>query len=260
VFELKMTFKEKLKSKLPIFGTWLTLPSATIAEIVCNAGVQFVAIDLEHSCLTLDQCQELIRTVELSGANPFVRLSSNDEVQIKRVMDAGAHGIIVPMVNCLKDVEKAFKAIHYPPQGTRGVGLSRAQKYGADFKGYWQWQSTEATLIVQIEHKNALENLDQIFASGLIDGYLIGPYDLSASLGVPGDIENDEVQRALRHIEEKAHQYNVNMGVHIVEMDNKALERSIKAGYKIIAYGVDFRTIEKSYSDAAKQFKILSET
>jgi 2-dehydro-3-deoxyglucarate aldolase len=248
------SIKKKLKENQIILGTWLTIPSTSIAEIICQSGFDWCAIDMEHSCMTLNQCEDLIRVIELSNVSPFVRLSNNDFVQIKRVMDAGAHGIIVPMVNSLADVKLAHQAMHYPPVGNRGVGLARAQKYGANFKGYWEWQLNEAVLIIQIEHKNSLSNLDEIFSSGLIDGYIIGPYDLSASLGVPGEFDHNLVKDALALVEEKAELYQIKKGIHLVEMDSESLKAKINSGYKVIAYGVDFRVLESNYSKAVILF------
>ncbi len=246
-----------LRENKVLLGSWITIGSPTIAEILCNSGFDWLAIDMEHSCISLNQCEELVRIIELSNVSPLVRLSSNDFVQIKRVMDAGAHGVIVPMVNTLEDVKNAYNAMHYPPIGNRGVGLARAQKYGADFKGYWDWQINQSSLIIQIEHRLALQNLDEIFASGLIDGYIIGPYDLSASFGVPGQFEHSIVQEALKLIEEKANQYSVKKGIHIVEMDEMALQTKISEGYKIIAYGVDFRVLESNFRKAVQFFNQL---
>ena len=252
-----MSFKKKIKNKSTLLGTWLTLPATSIAEMACRAGFDWLAVDLEHRPMTLDQAQEIIRVIDLMGKTPLVRITNNDENLIKRVMDSGAHGIIVPMVNSLKDVKNAHAAIHYPPVGRRGVGLARAQQFGANFEGHWKWLAEEAILIVQIEHKNALENLDDIFGSGLIDGYIIGPYDLSASLGVPGQFTHPDVLSALTKIEQKADEYKIAKGIHIVEMDEKALKERLDLNYQIIAYGVDFRVLESNFSKAYSNFKTI---
>ena len=252
-----MSFKTKLRNGILSLGTWITIPSTSVAEIICSAGFDWVAIDLEHSCMTTMDAQELIRVIDLKGKVPLVRLSSNDEVLIKRVMDAGAHGVIVPMINTLEDTKHAYESIHYPPNGRRGVGLARAQKYGAGFKDYWEWLAKEAVLVVQIEHKNALGNLDQIFGSGLVDGYLIGPYDLSASLGIPGQFDHPDLIAALEKIAKAAEKHKVPRGIHLVEMDEKALKDKISAGYKLIAYGVDFRLLDSGYRTAIQQLEKL---
>lgn len=117
--------------------------------------------------------------------------------------------------------------------------------------------SEESILIIQIEHKNALENLDEIFGSGLIDGYIIGPYYLSASLGVPGQFTHPDVLSALLKIEKKADEYKIAKGIHLVEMDEINLKERISLDYQIIAYGVDFRVLESNFSKAVTTFKNL---
>ncbi len=118
-------------SDMPSLGSWITIGHPAVAEIMAAAGFDWLTIDLEHSAMSIERAEELIRVIELSGVKPLVRLSSNNAVQIKRVMDSGAHGVIVPMVKTENEVRKAIAAVHYPPLGDRSVGLARAQKYGA---------------------------------------------------------------------------------------------------------------------------------
>ena len=145
---------------------------------------------MEHTTISLEQAGELIRTIELSGVPSLVRLTSNDENQIKRVMDAGATGVVVPMVKNVEDAKSAVAAIHYPPLGNRGVGLARAQKYGEAFQEYLKWQSDAndgPVVVVQIEHIDAVNNLKNILSVEGVDAFIIGPYDLSCSMGIPGE-------------------------------------------------------------------------
>ena len=157
---------KSLKSKLArgkvTLGSWITLAHPAVAEIMSRAGFDWLAIDLEHSVITIREAEELIRVVELSGVSPLVRLSVNDPVQIKRVMDAGSHGVIVPMVNSVSGAKQAVEAVMYPPQGKRGVGLARAQGYGSTFESYRQWLNQERVIIVQAEHIEAVDNLEQL--------------------------------------------------------------------------------------------------
>ena len=191
-------------------GTWLSLYSEAIAEVLVNAGYEWVTIDLEHSAITIDQAEKLIRVIDLAGAKPYVRVSSNDEVQIKRVLDAGAKGIIVPMVEYKEDVLAAINATNYPPKGRRGMGLARAQGYGeAKAKNHYIHNTSHQTeLYIQIESEAALHHLDDMFSQD-IDGYMIGPYDLSASMGMPGDFSNQAFIKAEESILEKARKYNI---------------------------------------------------
>ena len=196
---------KSIKSKLDkcqfTLGSWITLAHPAIAEIMSGAGFDWLAVDLEHSVITIREAEELIRVVALSGVCPLVRLSANDPVQIKRVMDAGAHGVIVPMVNSTSDAEQAVKAVRYPPEGKRGVGLARAQGYGSAFKRYKEWVNQESVVVVQIEHIEAVNNMEAILSVDGIDGFIVGPYDLSGSLGVPGQFNHPSMKVAMDTIQ-----------------------------------------------------------
>lgn len=226
-------------------GTWLSLYSEAIAEVLVNAGYEWVTVDLEHSAITIDQAEKLIRVIDLAGAKPYVRVSSNDEVQIKRVLDAGAKGIIVPMVESKEDVLAAINATNFPPKGTRGMGLARAQGYGeAKAKNdYIQNISNRIELYIQIESKEALNHLDEMFSQD-INGYMIGPYDLSSSMGIAGDFTNIDFINAEESILETAKKYDINRGYHIVEPDLEQLELRKSQGYNFIAFSVDFRMLD----------------
>jgi 2-dehydro-3-deoxyglucarate aldolase len=122
----KVSLKSKLRHKELTLGSWVSLGNPGVVEIMANAGFEWLTIDMEHSAITIREAEELIRVIDLCGVVPLVRLSANDPVQIKRVMDAGAHGMIVPMVNTKSDAERVVEAVYYPPTGRRGVGLARA--------------------------------------------------------------------------------------------------------------------------------------
>lgn len=236
--------KNKFKSSQVSIGTWMSLGNTGIAEIFVNAGFDWVAIDLEHSAISIRQAEELIRIVSMGNASPIVRLTGNDPNQIKRIMDAGAHGIIVPMVNTAKEASDAIAACHYPPLGTRGVGLSRAQNYGNGFKEYYKWQKTEPLIVIQIEDIRAVPNLEDIFNVKGVDAYMIGPYDLSCSMGIPGEFDNPEFKKVLNRIKKTAKKVGLPAGIHLVEPDVSSLKKLIKEGYLFIAYSVDFRMID----------------
>ena len=251
--------KAKLKeNKNVALGTWLTFPSNAVAEIMARAGFEWITVDMEHSCLTMRECEELIRVVDLSGKAPLVRLPSNDEIMIKRVMDAGAHGIIVPMVKSKADVDKAHRSMHYPTTGVRGVGLARAQKYGPGFQDYRQWLRESSVLIVQIEHFEAVDHLDEILSHPAVDSFIIGPYDMSASMGIAGEFDHPKMLEAYKKIEAAAKKYGKPAGIHIVEPDEAMLKKRIDEGYKFIAYGVDFRVLESTYSKSVKLARELA--
>lgn len=234
-----INLKESLYRNVDTTGSWVTLGHPAVAEIMCQAGFDWLTIDMEHSAITLHQTQELIRVIDLCGVVPLVRVGENDPTVIKRVMDAGAHGVIVPMVNSREEAEAAVAAVKYPPTGSRGVGLARAQQYGFGFEAYKKWVEEESVVIVQIEHIKAIGNLEAILSAPGVDGSIIGPYDLSGSLGRPGEFERPEVQQALLRYEETCRRMNKPMGSHVVQPDpEKALELKGK-GYAFLAVGLD---------------------
>lgn len=236
--------KDLLVSRQLTIGSWITLTHPGIAEIMAHAGFDWIVVDLEHSVITIREAEELIRVISLCGVTPLVRLTSNDPNQIKRVMDAGSHGIIVPMVNSRKEAEVAVSAMYYPVRGRRGVGLARAQGYGARFKEYLKWLSEEAVVIVQIEHIEAVENIEEIFSVKGVDGYMIGPYDLSGSLGVPGEFEHPKVLEAFKRIKQVATKMKKPGGVHVIEPNPDELQKRIQEGFKFLAYSLDVRILD----------------
>tara|TARA_B100002019_G_scaffold177483_1_gene153225 strand:- start:3677 stop:4432 length:756 start_codon:yes stop_codon:yes gene_type:complete len=251
-----MNLKKKLSLDEVTLGSWITIPHPAIPEIMSNAGFDWLVIDLEHSSITIREAEDLIRVVDICGKSPLVRLTSNDPDQIKRVMDSGAHGIIVPNITSIQEVEKSFASLHYPPLGKRGVGLARAQKYGSGFDEYLNWQEEGPVLIAQIENKVAIENLDEIFSSGLIDAFIIGPYDLSASMGIPGQFEHPDFLKSVDSIIDSAKKNSIPSGIHIVEPDLLQLDSSIKKGHTFIAYSLDIRMLDTLSRQAINSIKI----
>ncbi|MDH5580335.1 MAG: aldolase/citrate lyase family protein [Bdellovibrionales bacterium] len=237
--------KQTLKNHQLSIGAWITLAHGAMAEIFCRNAFEWVCVDLEHSSITLSQAESLIRIIDLHKKFSFVRPSSIDHDQIKRVLDSGAHGIIAPRVNNKEDVEKCIDAIYYPPVGKRGVGLARAQGYGDKFEKYRDEELKEKVLIVQIEHIDAVNNIDEIFNNPLVDGYFIGPFDLSASMGRAGNFNHPEIKEALEKVKLAAIKYNIPGGIHVVEADPIDLQSKIDFGYKFIAYSSDVRILDK---------------
>jgi len=225
-------------------GSWITLGHPAIAEIMAKAGFHWLALDMEHSVLTIREAEELIRIIGLCGAAPLVRLSSNDPVQSKRVMDAGAHGVIVPMVNSAAEAKEAVAAVRYPPEGWRGVGLARAQGYGTRFDEYRKWVKGNALVIVQVEHIKAVDNLEAILSVEGVDGYIIGPYDLSGSLGVPGEFEHPLMKNAMERIEAVGRDSGKVPGIHVIEPKPDELKRRVEQGYRFVAYSLDIRMLD----------------
>ncbi|MBM3272731.1 2,4-dihydroxyhept-2-ene-1,7-dioic acid aldolase, partial [Candidatus Kaiserbacteria bacterium] len=225
-------------------GSWITLAHPAIAEIMSRAGFDWLAVDLEHSVITIREAEELIRVIALHGVAPLVRLTSNNADLVKRVMDAGAHGVIVPMVNSRADAERAVASVYYPPRGARGVGLARAQGYGTAFADYRVWLDNEAVVIVQVEHIAAVENLEAILDTPGVDGYIIGPYDLSASMGIPGQFDDPRLKQAIERIRTTGLAKGKPGGLHVVEPDAAQLREHVARGFRFLAYSLDTRMLD----------------
>ncbi|MFW9986093.1 MAG: HpcH/HpaI aldolase/citrate lyase family protein [Candidatus Odinarchaeota archaeon] len=248
--------KQKILLNQLTVGSWITLAHTSIAEIMSMAGFDWLTVDMEHSVITIREAEELIRVIDLCGVVPLVRLSANDPVQIKRVMDAGAHGVIVPMVNSVAEAEQAVSAVRYPSQGTRGVGLARAQGYGSSFDKYLDWVNKESIVIVQVEHIDAVNNLEAILAVDGVDGFIVGPYDLSGSLGVPGQFEHPMMKEAMQRIETVGIASGKALGIHVVEPDVVEFKKRVEQGYRFIAYSLDIRMLDCACRDGLERIRL----
>lgn len=231
--------KKKLENNELTIGSWITLGHPSIGEIMADAGFDWLVVDMEHSVIGLRETQLLVSAIESKGVVPLVRVGENSANLIKRVMDTGAHGVIVPMVNSKAEAAAAVRAVKYPPSGTRGVGLARAQGYGMKFEKYRDWVAEESVVIVQIEHIKAVENLEAILGTEGVDGFIVGPYDISGSIGVPGEFEHPEVLEALRRVRETARELGVTSGFHVIPPEPDRVREKIQQGYRFIAYSLD---------------------
>ena len=252
---MNQRLKEIIRNNKLSFGSWITLGHTSIPEIMASAGFEWLVIDMEHSAINIQKAQELIQIIDLKNIAPLVRLTENDSGLIKRVMDAGACGIIVPMIKTKEDALKAVKAVKYPPLGERSVGLARAQGYGKTFGKYKSWINRDSIVIVQIEHIDAVDNIAEIFSIDEIDGYIIGPYDLSASLGIAGELNHKKVLDAEKVVLNASKKYDKIAGIHVVEPDVNLTLEKIKNGYKFIAVSIDFLFLGNSCIDTMNEIK-----
>lgn len=231
--------KKALESGGISIGTWLNFAHTSNAEILASSDFEFVCIDMEHSVIDLYEMQNVIMAIESAGACPLVRLSTNDPNQAKHVMDAGAYGILIPMVMTIEEAEQAVHMVKFPPDGFRSVGIGRAHKYGYAFNKHLETSNDESLVIVMIEHINALKEINKIFSVKGIDAYMIGPYDLSGSMGIPGQFRHPKMIRAQKEIIAAAKRNNVAPGIFIVYPDRVAFKEYLQDGYKFFVIGSD---------------------
>jgi len=251
----KNAVKEALKTKQQVYGCWVTIPHPLIPEILAPAGFDFLVVDMEHSSIELGDLLPVVMSIEAQGMVPLVRVGENDPNLIKRIMDAGVYGIIVANVCSRQEAEAAVNAVKYPPTGTRGVGLYRAQKFGKSFQDYLKWVAEESVVIVQIEHIRAVEVIDEIFSTPGVDGFLVGPYDLSGSLGKPGQFEDTEVKEALDRVMAAAKKHGMPAGFHSVPSDPQEAKRRRDQGYTFLAVSLDSIFMGDAAINTMKQIK-----
>jgi len=192
-------FRRRLLDGDVLLGTMLTLPSAAVAEILADAGFEWLFVDCEHGPMDVASVQEVLQAVGDRCAC-IVRVPEGTDGEIKRILDAGAQGIIVPQVNSAAMAQEVVRFARYAPLGGRGVGIGRAQGYGARFSEYVSTANDEVVVIVQAEHRDAVECIDDIVAVPGIDCILLGPYDMSASYNRMGQIHDPEVVAAIDRV------------------------------------------------------------
>lgn len=222
--------------KNQMLGTIYSAGSIPIAEIISHAGFDWVMIDMEHSAISLNEVQDSM-AVFGETMMKVVRVPGNDEIWIKRVLDTGCDGILVPMVNSKEEAEKVIMSSKYPPQGRRSTGLSRAHGYGRTFNKHLKDANESIHIMIQIEHVEGIRNLDSILKVKGIDSIFIGPYDLSASMGLTGQVTHPDVLASIDLIKGKCVEAGLPYGIY--GGNPEVLTREIEDGCKFILCGVD---------------------
>ena len=228
-------FRSRLRAGDRLVGSIVTLPVAGVAEIVADAGFDFLWIDMEHGPLDLSTVEGMLRAK--GAAAGIVRAPDNDPVWIKRILDTGCDGIILPHVSSARAARAAVEAAYYPPRGKRSFGVSRAHGYGPRLHDYIGTAAEETVVIVQIEDAEAVAAIDEILATDGVDAAVIGPFDLSGSLGHLGEITHPDVVEAIARVERAGRERGVPVGIFAAsaELAREYLAR----GFTPVAVGVD---------------------
>ena len=230
--------REKLKHGKPSIGSWLQIPHPSVAEILGQSGYDWTVVDMEHGSISTHQLPDLFRALELGGTLPLVRLSVGNPEECKQALDGGAGGVIVPMVESAEQLQSTRNACRWPPAGNRGVGYSRANLFGKHFTEYTK-EAQSPLLVAQIENIRAIENLGEILSVKGLDAVFIGPYDLSASMGIIGQFDHTDFQEVMNRVLEICQHHKISSGIHVVQPDPDELRLRIEEGYRFIAYSID---------------------
>lgn len=230
--------RKALKSGNVSIGSWMQIPNSSIAEIMGQAGFDWVAVDLEHGTVDISQLPDLFRALELGDTLPLVRLAQGHPKDCKRALDAGAGGVIVPMVESADQLTMVRNACRWPPSGTRGVGFSRANLFGRHFDAYSK-EAQSPLLVAMIEDIKAVDSLEKILMVDGLDAILVGPYDLSASMGIVAQFEDQKFIDAMIQIRKLCNQFKIAFGMHVVAPEPEVLKEKINDGSQFIAYSID---------------------
>jgi len=232
------SLRKKLAEGGYSIGSWMQIPHPSIAEIMGDAGYDWVAVDMEHGAISAHQLPDLFRALELGNTMPLARLAQGHPKDCKQALDAGAGGVIVPMVESAEQLIAVRDACRWPPAGSRGVAFSRANMFGKYFDEYIV-EAQQPLLVAMIEQIQAVDELDAMLAIDGLDAILIGPYDLSASMGITADFENDAFVDVMKKIKTIADKCNIACGVHVVAPSSAELEDKVQMGYRFLAYSID---------------------
>ncbi|HOV64917.1 MAG TPA: aldolase/citrate lyase family protein [Spirochaetia bacterium] len=242
--------KKKLYEGKVSLGSWIQIGHPVIAEILGSVGFDWIAADMEHTDIGIREFTELARGLAGKGPIPFARVRENDTLAIRQVLDAGAWGVIVPLVSSAEDAKRAVQAAKFPPEGIRGTAFFRANQYGRMFDEYVQRANEDILVIVMIETSKAVEEIDAIVAVDGVDGVFIGPYDLSLSYGIPGQLSDRRMVEAKKKILNACAGARKAAGLHQVDCTAESITDAVDSGFTFIALGMDTVFIDSSARSA----------
>ncbi len=231
-------------------GTWIQIGHPTVAEVLANAGFDWIAADCEHTDMGLAEFAAVARGLHGRGSIPLVRVRENDTLAIRQMLDLGAMGVIVPLVNTPEDAARAVRAAKYPPAGVRGFAFHRGNNWGVDFADYAAGANDQIAVVVMIESKEAVENIDAILAVEGVDGVFIGPYDMSGSYGIPGQTGDPIIQNACARVVAACRKAGKAAGMHVVIPTPEAIAKAVADGFTFLALGVDTVFLDRAARSA----------
>jgi len=256
--EEKMTIrnpvKEQLKAGKPTIGVFVITAHPTIAEVLAVNGFDWLVFDMEHGVIGIESVEMMAQAISSTQALPVVRVPWNDFIIIKQVLDTGVMGLIIPMVNNAKQAQMAIKATRYPPEGIRGIGPHRASAYGKTINQYFREANENILVVIQIEHFQAVENIESILTVSGIDCVFIGAQDLAASMGFLGNPAHPDVQKSIDRVLNACRKANIPCGLVAAGSD---IDKRIKEGFQFIAVGHDVSLLNSACKNVFSQIKCL---
>jgi 4-hydroxy-2-oxoheptanedioate aldolase len=246
-------FKQALREERPLLGFWNSIGAPAITEILADAGIDWILIDTEHAPNELPTVVHQLRALTGSASTPVVRPAWNDPVLIKRILDLGVQSLLIPYVQSAQEAARAVAATRYPPVGNRGVAsVHRANRYGR-VTDYFTRANDQMCVIVQLETPTALDALESIATVDGLDGVFIGPSDLAASLGHPGDARHPDVRAAIDAACRRARAIRIPIGI-LAPLEEDA-KHFLEIGFTFVAIGSDIVTLRRGVDGIVQQFR-----
>ena len=239
IFKKRLSLKEKLRNREQLFASWVSYAHPSITETFAMAGFDFMAIDMEHSTITTEQAQRIISASQGLGVPCFPRPVSHSNDWIKPLLESGADGMIIQMVNKKEELHDLIKYIYYPPIGNRSYGVNRAHDYGFSLNEYFDEWNESAIFIIQVESIEAVNNIDELLSFDEVDGVMIGPMDLSGSLGIPGQTDHPDVIKASEKVINACEKYGKSCGTQVSVTTENAISDMFNLGYTFAILGSD---------------------
>ncbi|MGK5091531.1 aldolase/citrate lyase family protein [Deltaproteobacteria bacterium TL4] len=252
--ERRKALKNKLRTRKKVTACWTSIGHPSITEIFARTGSDFLGIDIEHSTISQEQSQRIIAACQANGIVCLPRIASHNGEMIKRLLDSGADGLIVPMVSTPEEVEQIIQWSKYTPVGNRSYGIARGQGYGFDFEEHITTWNESSIIIIQIESIQGVENIDKLLGYEEIDGAMIGPYDLSGTLKVPGQLDHPLVVAAGKKVMDACVKYGKSCGTQDPDPSQKTIEEKFQNGFTFVVLGSDIFLMWK-WAEKIKQYR-----
>jgi 2-keto-3-deoxy-L-rhamnonate aldolase RhmA len=250
VAEINAEFARRLRAGERLLGSIVTLSSPDVAELFSRAGFDWLFVDTEHAPLDALAAQGLLQAARCPC---LVRVHAGEEAVIKKALDIGPAGVIVPQVNSAADAERIVRYCKYPPRGSRGVGIVRAQGYGLDFQEYVASANDNVIVMLQIEHIEAVKNIEAIVRVPGVDALMIGPYDLSGSMGKLGRVNDAEVEGAIETVRKACAAAGMKLGIFAATAE--AMKPYIEKGYTLPIAGMDLMLLSAAAKGIVQALK-----
>jgi len=245
--------KKQLKERSTLIGSWIQTGHAVNAEILAQAGFRWLAADCEHGEFEDADIGGFVRAVRQHDCVPLVRVKENAVLPIRRALDLGAEGVIVPLIETAEQARKAVEAANYFPVGVRGFAWHRGNNWGVEFDSYAR--DFSPVVMVMIESKLAVKNIDEIMAVDGVDGCFVGPYDMSGSYGIIGQTGHEIIKQACREVVQACAKFGKSAGLHVVVPSREIVKSAMEDGFTFLALGMDTYFMSNGASSALEMLK-----